>query len=371
MKIAMLFPYAPAYRELIYRKIDKEFDVDWFFCGNAKRPLKLLDCSILRNVNLSMSEKIVIGPLHYYKGIKKLKLENYDAIIAAPVTRCLSMWWLVKKYGHKTHKKGPKVFFWTHGWYGHETCLESFLKRIMLRKTDVFLLYNNRAKQLMVKEGFDESRLFVIYNSLNYDEQLPLRKSLSISNLYKNHFGNNNKNIVFIGRLTHEKRFDILIDAVDKLKTRGERVNVTLIGDGVQREVLEATVLKKKINDCVWFYGACYDEKKNAELIYNADLCVSPGNIGLTAIHVLMFGCPAITCDDYIHQGPEFEAIKNDKTGAFFKSGDAESLADSISLWFKLHGKDREQIRQNCYHEIDNFWTPDYQIKVLKEALSI
>ena len=46
-KIAMLFPYAPSYREAIYKLMDKELDVDWFFCGNAKRNLKLFDYSLL------------------------------------------------------------------------------------------------------------------------------------------------------------------------------------------------------------------------------------------------------------------------------------------------------------------------------------
>ena len=53
-KIAMLFPYAPSYREAIYKLMDKELDVDWFFCGNAKRNLKLFDYSLLKHCDLSM-----------------------------------------------------------------------------------------------------------------------------------------------------------------------------------------------------------------------------------------------------------------------------------------------------------------------------
>ena len=60
--------------------------------------------------------------------------------------------------------------------------------------------------------------------------------------------------------------------------------------------------------------GECYSEETNAKLIYNADLCVAPGNIGLTAIHVMMFGCPAITHNDFKWQMPEFEAIKSMET---------------------------------------------------------
>lgn len=368
-KIAMLFPYAPAYRELIYRKMDEDFDVDWYFCGNAERPLKLLNYSLLKNCNLTMREQRLPFSFLRYKGIKNLKLDSYYAIIAAPVIKCTSIWWLVYHFGSK--KQGPKVFFWSHGWYGKETIIEKIVKRIFHLKVDGFLLYNNRAKDLMINIGFDKSKLHVVYNSLDYDKQILIRKSLQSSKVYLEHFMNSNKNIVFIGRLTKVKRFDLLIDAVTQLKYRGELVNVTFIGDGVERQNMEAMVAEKGIKDQVWFYGACYDEKTNAELIYNADLCVSPGNIGLTAMHVLMFGCPAITNDDFAHQMPEFEAIKPNVTGDFFHANDAVSLADTISNWFKSHQNDKDFTREACYSEIDSKWNPNNQISVIKQAVGL
>ena len=98
-KIAMLFPYAPSYREAIYKLMDKELDVDWFFCGNAKRNLKLFDYSLLKHCDLSMEETKVLGTVVYYKGIKKLNLQRYDAIICPGVIRSLSEWWLLQRMG--------------------------------------------------------------------------------------------------------------------------------------------------------------------------------------------------------------------------------------------------------------------------------
>jgi glycosyltransferase involved in cell wall biosynthesis len=196
-----------------------------------------------------------------------------------------------------------------------------------------------------------------------------LRESLKPSSLYQSHFGNNNKNIVFIGRLTKVKRFDLLIDAISKLNKRGEFVNVTFVGDGVERQNMERRVNELGIQNQVWFYGACYDEGINAELIYNADLCVSPGNIGLTAMHVMMFGCPAITNDDFNHQMPEFEAILEGESGTFFKAGDSSSLSDCISQWFRIHNNDRESVRQSCYKVINSKWNPHNQISILKKIL--
>ena len=232
------------------------------------------------------------------------------------------------------------------------------------------LLYGNRAEQLLLKEGIKKKKLYVIHNSLNYSKQLGIRYSLQLSRLFQKHFKNENKNIIFIGRLTKVKRFDLLIDAVFLLKQRGESVNVTFIGDGVERQYMESLVEEKEIKNHVWFYGACYDELINAEMIFNADLCVSPGNIGLTAIHVLMFGCPAITNDDFAYQMPEYEVIHEGKTGAFFKAGDSSSLADTISDWFSKHENDRDEVRNNCYREIDNSWNPNYQLEVIKNAIA-
>ena len=98
-------------------------------------------------------------------------------------------------------------------------------------------------------------------------------------------------------------------------------------------------------------------------------MCVAPGNIGLTSIHALTFGCPAITHNDFHHQMPEFEAITEGKTGMFFERGNQESLTQTIERWFKQENYDREKIRLYCYKEIDNNWNPDYQMRVLKSVI--
>ena len=82
-----------------------------------------------------------------------------------------------------------------------------------------------------------------------------------------------------------------------------------------------------------------------------------------------MFGCPAITNDDFAHQMPEFEAIHEGLTGTFFKAYESDSLTDSISSWLAAHGNQREEVRQACYKEIDTYWNPKNQIKILKRVI--
>lgn len=363
IKVAMLFPYAPAYREAIYCKIDETFDTKWFLCGNAKRPLKLLDYSILKNKDITLVEKRMKGGIYYINRFHPSLFNKFDVVIFSGNIRNLSYWKLL--FRPRWKNVGPKLLLWTHGWYGKESTLIKFIKKIYYKRADGLLLYGNYAKNLMIQEGFDSSKLFVIKNSLNYDKQLTLRNSIIESNLYKEKFSNTYPVIIFIGRLIPEKKLDMVISALGALKKDNRYFNLVFIGDGPVKSDLENLARLEGIENNVLFWGACYDERVNAELIYNADLCVSPGNVGLTAIHSLMFGCPVISNKDFPRQGPEFESIKPGRTGQFFAKGSVDSLTTTIREWFDGPGKDREKIRQACYDEIDSFWNPNYQMEIL------
>ena len=116
--------------------------------------------------------------------------------------------------------------------------------------------------------------------------------------------------------------------------------------------------------------GALYDESEIARYLYWADLCVSPGNVGLTAIHALSYGLPVITNDNFETQMPEFEAIEQGRTGDFFCEGDVGSLADRIELWLSRN-PNREQVRQRCYEVIDTKYNPSHQVEVLSQVLDL
>ena len=84
----------------------------------------------------------------------------------------------------------------------------------------------------------------------------------------------------------------------------------------------------------------------------------------------MMFGCPVITHDCFKKQMPEFEAIQKDVTGDFFKNDNVESLANTISNWFKTKLDKREDIRKHCFSEIDNNWNPHCQLNIIKDVLN-
>lgn len=366
MKLCIIYNFAQHYRSSIFKLIDSTYDCDFFF-GDSYLNVKKMDYSLLKGKVTEVHTKR-FGRWSYRPGIQRLLRKNYEAYILLGETQVLSTWLFCIRARLFYPKK--KVYFWTHGWYGKETMFERLVKKFFFKLPNGGLfLYGNYARDLMLKEGFDSARLYVIHNSLAYNEQKTIRQSLGASAIYQDYFGNSNPNLFFVGRLTTVKKLDQVLRAMALLKQRGQNYNMTFIGGGDIQSNLEALAVDLGINENVWFYGPCYDETLLGEMIFNADLCVSPGNIGLTAMHSLVYGTPAITHDDFAHQMPEFEAIREGITGTFFRNGDVEALAEGIARWFEKHKNDREEVRQACMKEVDENWTPQFQLKVLREHL--
>jgi glycosyltransferase involved in cell wall biosynthesis len=83
----------------------------------------------------------------------------------------------------------------------------------------------------------------------------------------------------------------------------------------------------------------------------------------------MMYGTPVITHNDFTKQGPEFEAIQEGATGAFFKRNDIESMVTCIRQWFEKYPRKTDDLRQNCYKIIDEKYNPHYQIAVFRKFL--
>lgn len=368
MKTCFVFNQAPRYVESSYILFDRELDAKWCF-GSNDTDIKDMDHSLLKDVTIYQTIKGRFGT-YSLRGVSEVAGEKtiggYVLIGDPLLTNAWTLPLLIKLKNPKA-----KILYWSHGWYGKESKVKAIVKKLFFKLADGVLLYGNYAKGLMIKEGFNPNTLYTIHNALHHSQQVKLRNSITLSNIYSDHFNNHYPTILFIGRLTKVKQLDMVVNALSLLKENGKNYNLVFVGDGSERNSLEAIVQEKCLKDSVWFYGACYDERQNAELIYNADLCVAPGNIGLTAMHSLVFGCPAVSHNDFKWQMPEFEAIHPGVTGDFFERNNVDALANTIEKWFIEHSDKREEVRQACYDEIDNYWTPEYELNVLKKALDI
>ncbi len=366
--ICCIFNLGPHYRKSIFSLMDQELKCDFYLGDYAGTPIRKMDYHSLKGFKAELKFKLLPKFFRLKGSHKAVFNPNYRKYIVTGDCCCLSVWFLLI-WARLT---GKKVILWSHGWHYEVSWKVSAFLRMFYALSHHVLLYGDYSRNFMIRKGISPSKLSCIYNSLDYDKQLLVRKRLSITNIYKEYFDNSDPVLLYIGRIQKRKRLDLIFKAMRLLSDRGISLNFVCIGDQAEDIGINNYINAYRLEGKVWLYGSLYDESKKGELLYNATICVSPGNVGLTAMDALMFGLPIITNDDFATQMPEYEAIEEFKTGLFFKKDDVDDLAEKIEQWLNYQqNKERSLIAKECYKIMDDKYNPHYQIKVLREVLNL
>lgn len=102
--------------------------------------------------------------------------------------------------------------------------------------------------------------------------------------------------IVSVGRLTRQKNFGVVLEAVARLRQQGRSVPLTVVGDGPDRDHLAMRAKGLGIEELVQFTGVVPPEKM-PEIIGRADVMVFPAEqegLGLVAAEALLMGVPVV-----------------------------------------------------------------------------
>lgn len=309
-------------------------------------------------------------PFLWQRGLlKRLRRDDYDAIIFLGSIHYFSTWIAARLA--KVMKK--PVLFWTHGLLGKDGRIMLWLRNIFYRQADACLLYGVRAKQLMLSSGrYEPERLKVIYNSLDYTELEKCRLELGVeevSSIRQSLFHVPDVPVVVaVGRVNQVKRFDMLVEAVAQLHALDVRVNCLIVGDGPELEAVQALAEERGVSDWVVCLGARYGRDAD-ELLCASDLCVIPGDVGLSAMHSMAAGLPVISHDCFERQMPEHEAIVPGKTGAFYRYGSVSALAEVIEDWI-VDIPRLKQARSMCVERIRKHYHVQNQQGLIVETLN-
>jgi len=368
-KICYITNYAAHYHLRKWKLLEECYQVDFVFSVEERKAneIKMLDLQGLVSRKIYVKNFYFHNHMIWQSGVLKLAFKKeYNVYLVTEEVTCLSIW--LMSLCIKAFRRSAKLYRGDgHGWYGRENILKRILKKIAFKLSDGEFVYGGFAKNVMIRNGLDANKIWVVHNSLNHAEQLMYRGN--ITSIFLDHFGNSSPVILFIGRLTREKKLTMILHSLVEIHKAGAEANCVFIGKGEMQVELSMLADSLGLNDKVWFYGDSYSESEISELITNAHVCVSPGFVGLTAIHSMVYGTPVITHNDFPKQMPEFEAIKPGLTGDFFKADDTSDLTNKILKW--VNGDiDRNRVRMACYNEIDNYWTPEFKINTFKAVFN-
>jgi glycosyltransferase involved in cell wall biosynthesis len=135
--------------------------------------------------------------------------------------------------------------------------------------------------------------------------------------------------VVTVGRLSPQKRVDLILEAVGLLKQRGRVLPLTIVGDGQERAALERRAVELGIAAETRFLGEV-PPARIPEAVGNADVFAFPAageGFGLAAAEALMLGVPVVAATD---GGGVTDIVPARGPGRRVSPGNAGELANAI-----------------------------------------
>jgi len=134
--------------------------------------------------------------------------------------------------------------------------------------------------------------------------------------------------VIALGRLSPEKGFAVLIEAIAALAGEGRRVRLRLVGDGPSRADLERAARDHSVSDLVTFTGELPPAGVRAELAAADIFCMSSFSEGLpvSLMEAMAIGIPCVTT--WIAGIPEL--AENEVTALTVPPARADALAAAI-----------------------------------------
>jgi glycosyltransferase involved in cell wall biosynthesis len=161
-------------------------------------------------------------------------------------------------------------------------------------------------------------------------------------------FGENEKLILGVGRLTRQKNFSTLIRAYAALPERND-YKLVILGEGEERDKLETLIQELHLNDCVFLKGFVrnpYKYMARAKVFVLSSLWEDAGHVMLEAAYVktpiVSTRCPS---------GQE-EFLDYGKAGELCAVGDSKEMADCIHK--VLQGTETGKV-ERAYNKSLNF----------------
>lgn len=173
--------------------------------------------------------------------------------------------------------------------------------------------------------GLPYDKINVIPNGVN----LQLFSNVNVDYDFRRQYAmDNEKIILYVGRLVYEKGIQNLIAAMPKILDRYHDSKLIICGRGGMIDELREQVKYLGIDNKVYFAGYC-DSKKMQKMYKCADVAVFPSTyepFGIVAIESMLSGTPTIVSD----VGGLNEIVEHCVTGMKSYAGNANSIADSV-----------------------------------------
>lgn len=198
--------------------------------------------------------------------------------------------------------------------------------------TEVIVNSNYMKNHVQGLFGLPFDKINVIPNGINLTNFNGVERDYDFRRQYAM---DNEKIILYVGRLVYEKGVQHLIAAMPKILSNYNDAKLIIAGRGGMMDELRAEASNLGLNDKIYFTG--YLNSKQVQKMYKcADVAVFPSTyepFGIVALEAMLAGVPTVVSD----VGGLDEIVTHGVDGMKSYAGNANSIADSVTALLYDH----------------------------------
>ena len=262
-----------------------------------------------------------LGPgAEWQKGTFAIPIARGDVLVICGAPRCLSNIALLLR----ARWRGARAVWWGHLWSATSRRHRYLVRLLLMRLADALLFYTDEEVETYRKGPgrHDPRPVAALNNGIDIDPILPLRRAYDPAT--------RGSRILFIGRLTPKTGLDTLLRALAQPELSAAMLDV--IGDGPEGAKLQTLTRELGLGERVVWHGGTTDETRIAEIANRCAVFCYPGGVGLSLIHAMAYGLPAVVHNHRPTHMPEITAFEAGVTGVNFTKGDEGSLAKKLGM---------------------------------------
>ena len=198
--------------------------------------------------------------------------------------------------------------------------------------TEVIVNSNYMKNEIQRLFGLPFDKINVIPNGINLSNFTGIERDYDFRRQYAM---DNEKIILYVGRLVYEKGVQHLIAAMPKILSNYNDAKLIIAGRGGMMDELRAEASNLGLNDKIYFTG--YLNSKQVQKMYKcADVAVFPSTyepFGIVALEAMLAGVTTVVSD----VGGLDEIVTHGVDGMKSYAGNANSIADSVTALLYDH----------------------------------
>jgi glycosyltransferase involved in cell wall biosynthesis len=247
---------------------------------------------------------------------------------------------------------------------GGAPLLFKILEKFVLPRAQLVMPIREYLAQKILNKGVSRERIRVIPHGVNiemfqHEETIDIHKNFGINP--------GKKVLSFVGRLSKENYVFDMIELTKRLSKLRNDFIILIVGDGPEREEMEALVQEYNLSAIAMFTG--FQPREKVISIRRQSFLAICLMGGFSLIEACIAGCPIISYDVEWH----YELVKNGETGFLIKENDFDALTEAVGYLLDHPEEAKEmggRARQLAIERHNISYTSEVKENLYRELLS-